>query len=53
MVEALGIDPADAAPEHWRQVHNRLFVNEKPQPYTHTRHQAWLRRRNIDAGQSL
>src|SRR3954465_5388552 len=23
-VEALGIDPADAAPEHWQHVHNRL-----------------------------
>jgi hypothetical protein len=47
IVEALGINPADAAPEHWRHVHNRLFVNEKPRPYTHTRHQAWLRRWNI------
>jgi hypothetical protein len=32
IVEALGIDPADAAPEHWRHVHNRLFVDEKPRP---------------------
>jgi hypothetical protein len=47
IVEALGINPADAAPEHWRHVHNRLCVNEKPRPYTHTRHQAWLRRWNI------
>jgi hypothetical protein len=45
IVEALGIDPADAAPEHWRHVHNRLFVNEKPRPYTLTRHRAWLQRR--------
>ena len=47
VVEALGIDPADAAPEHWRHIHNRLFVNEMPRRYTHTRHQAWLRRRRI------
>ena len=47
IVEALGIDPADAAPEHWRHVHNRLFVNERPRSYTQTRHQAWLRRRKI------
>jgi hypothetical protein len=29
-VEALGIDPADAAPEHWRHVHNRLSVSDAP-----------------------
>jgi hypothetical protein len=46
IVEALGINPADAAPEHSRHVHNRLFVNERPWPYTLTRHQAWLRRRS-------
>jgi hypothetical protein len=46
-VETLGIDPADAAPEHWRQIHNRLFIGEPPGPYTHRRHQAWLRRRKI------
>ena len=46
-VETLGIDPADAAPEHWRHIHSRLFVGEQPQPYTHRRHQAWLRRRKL------
>jgi hypothetical protein len=46
-VEALGIDPADAAPDHWRQVHNRLSVGERPRPYTQRRHQAWLRRRKV------
>jgi len=46
-VETLGIDPADAAPEHWRHIHNCLFVGERPRPYTHRRHQAWLRRRKI------
>jgi type IV secretory pathway protease TraF len=33
LVEALDIDPADAAPEHWRHVHNRMFVGEQPRPY--------------------
>ena len=47
VVEALGIDPADAAPEHWRHIHNRLFVGEQPRPYTRSRHQAWLRRRKF------
>lgn len=46
-VEALGIDPADAAPDHWQHVHNRLSVGEQPRPYTHTRHQAWLHRRRL------
>jgi hypothetical protein len=47
VVEAQGINPADAAPEHWHHVHNRLSVNETPRPYTHTQHQAWLRRQRI------
>jgi hypothetical protein len=46
-VEALGIDPADAAPEYWHHVHNRLSVNETPRPYTRSRHQAWLHRRRV------
>jgi hypothetical protein len=46
-VEALGIDPADAAPEHWQHVHNRLTVNDEPRRYTQTRHQAWLYRRKV------
>ena len=44
-VEALGIDPADAAPDYWHHVHNRLSVNATPRPYTRSRHQAWLHRR--------
>ena len=46
-VEALGIDPADAAPDYWHHVHNRLSVNEVPRLYTQSRHQAWLHRRRI------
>lgn len=48
-VEALGIDPADAAPDYWQHVHNRLSVNEAPRDYTRTRHQAWLKRRDVSA----
>jgi hypothetical protein len=48
-VEALGIDPADAAPEHWRHIHNRLSVGEQPRAYTHSRHQAWLHRRKVSS----
>lgn len=46
-VEALGIDPVDAAPDYWHHVHNRLSVNEAPRAYTRSRHQAWLHRRRI------
>jgi hypothetical protein len=46
-VEALGIDPVDAAPDYWHHVHNRLSVNEVPRVYTRARRQAWLHRRSI------
>jgi hypothetical protein len=46
-VEALGIDPADAAPDYWHHVHNRLSVNEAPRTYTRGRNQAWLHRRKV------
>lgn len=46
-VEALCIDPADVAPDYWQHVHNRLSVNETPRSYTRTRHQAWLKRREV------
>ena len=46
-IEALGIDPADAAPDYWHHVHNRLSVNETPRPYTRSRHQVWLHRRKV------
>ena len=46
-VEALGIDPADAAPDYWQHVHNRLSVSEAPRTYTRSRHRAWLHRRKI------
>jgi hypothetical protein len=46
-VEALDINPADAAPGYWHHVHNRLSVNEKPRSYTRARHQAWLHRQKV------
>jgi hypothetical protein len=45
-VEAVGVDPADAAPDHWRHVHNRLVAGEQPRPYTNPRHNAWLIRQS-------
>jgi hypothetical protein len=48
-VEQVDIDPADACPDHWRHVHNRLASSEPPRAYTLDRHRAWLLRRRIDA----
>lgn len=45
-VDALGVDPADVAPEHWRHVHNRLSAGGG-NPYTPERHAAWVSRRRI------
>lgn len=46
-IEALDVDPADAAPDYWRHVHNRITVNEPFRIYTHEQHRAWLRRREL------
>lgn len=46
-VEALGIDPEEVAPDHWRHVHNRLSAGFAPRSYTRERHRAWLLRRGI------
>jgi hypothetical protein len=43
-VEQAGINPADACPDHWRHVHNRLSAGEEPRPYTRDRHAAWVLR---------
>ena len=48
-MEAAGIDPFNAAPDHWRHVHNRLTASEEPRPYTRTRHYAWLLRQRAGA----
>lgn len=46
-IEALDIDPAEVAPNHWRHVHNRLSVNEPFRTYTSQQHFAWLKRRHF------
>jgi Protein of unknown function (DUF2840) len=48
-VEQTGIDAADACPDHWRHVHNRLAVGEAPRPYSREQHRAWMLRKKIDA----
>ena len=46
-IEALTLDPAEAAPDYWRHVHNRLTAGHEPRSYTREQHQAWLKRRRI------
>lgn len=46
-VEALGLDPADAAPEYWRHLHHRITVGHEPRAYTREQHSAWLKRRQV------
>lgn len=46
-VEAIGIDAADAAPDHWQHIHNRLAAGEAPRLYSRSRHVASLMRRRI------
>jgi hypothetical protein len=47
-VEAAGVDPCDAAADHWRHVHNRIAAGHQPRAYTMERHHAWLKRREIE-----
>jgi len=46
-VETVGVDPCDAAPDHWRHVHNRLAAGFDPRPYSAERHRVWLQRQRI------
>jgi hypothetical protein len=46
-VEALGVDPAEAATDHWRHVHNHIGAGLEPSAYTAAQHRAWLKRRGI------
>lgn len=44
-VDATGIDPCDASPDHWRHVADKLGAGLGFRPYTIDRHNAWLRRK--------
>lgn len=46
-VEAVGVDPADAAPDYWGHVHNRLAAGHEPRPYGRARHLVWQLRRRL------
>lgn len=47
-IEAIGINPIDVSPDHWRHAHSRLAAREAPRPYTRQRHEAWLLRRRVE-----
>lgn len=47
-IEALAIDPAEAAPDYWRHVHNRLAAGEAPRSYTRQQHRAWRLRQRAE-----
>lgn len=44
-IEAIGIDPSEVSPDHWRHVHNRMNAGEQPRSYTTQHHKAFLLRR--------
>jgi hypothetical protein len=47
-IEQIGIDAADACPDYWRHVHNRLATGEVSRPYSREQHRAWLLRKKTD-----
>ena len=46
-IEALAIDAADAAPDYWRHLHNRVAAGHIPRAYAREQHHAWLKRRSV------
>lgn len=48
-VEQTGVDPCDAAPDHWRHVAARIEAGQTPRAYSEVRHRAWRLRRRICA----
>lgn len=47
-VEASGLDACAVAPDHWRHVSHQIGAGHEPRPYMTDRHQAWLKRREIE-----
>jgi hypothetical protein len=48
-IEAIGIDPGEVSPHHWRHVHNRLTAGQEPRSYTLDQHRAILLRRGVES----
>lgn len=47
-IQAIGIDPEDVSPDHWRHTHNRLTAGLEPRAYTADQHRAFLLRRRVE-----
>ncbi|MDQ0393486.1 DUF2840 domain-containing protein [Labrys monachus] len=47
-IQAIGIEPEDVSPDHWRHVHNRLTAGHLPRAYTADQHRAFLLRRRAE-----
>ncbi len=47
-IEALGVDPVEVSPDHWRHIHNRLTAGEAPRAYSIEQHRAFLLRRRAE-----
>jgi len=47
-IEAIGVDPVDVSPDHWRHIHNRLTASEEPRAYSAEQHRAFLLRRRAE-----
>ncbi|GGC94278.1 DUF2840 domain-containing protein [Chelatococcus reniformis] len=47
-IEALGIDPTEVSPDHWRHIHNRLTAGHEPRAYTQDQHRAHLKRLRVE-----
>jgi hypothetical protein len=44
---SLGVDPADAAPDYWFHVGNRLTADQEPRAYSKARHAVWKLRQRL------
>ena len=47
-IQAVGIDPVDVSPDHWRHVHNRLSAGHEPRAYVPDQHRAFILRRSAE-----
>lgn len=46
-IEAIDLDPAEAASDYWRQAHNRLVAGGTPRAYSLEQHRAFLLRKQV------
>ena len=44
---SIGVDPADAAPDYWFHVGNRLAADQEPRTYSKARHAVWKLRQRL------